>query len=59
MLDAEAVRGMYEGSDRYVVLVSAKIKIEGRWDYSRKNGKEKVNKVLASDRIDGKDVIDI
>ena len=30
VLDAKAVRGIYEGSDHYVVL--AKIKIKGRWE---------------------------
>ena len=35
VLDAKAVRGMFEGSDHCVVL--AKIKIKGRWEYDRKN----------------------
>ena len=33
-----------------------KIKIKGRWKYGRKNGKGKVSKVLASVRMDRKEV---
>ena len=44
---------MYEGTDHYVVL--AKIKMKGRWEYGRKNGKGKVSKVLASERMDRKE----
>ena len=40
LFDAKAVRGIFEGSDHNIVL--AKIKIKGRWEYSRKNGKGKV-----------------
>ena len=36
---------MFEGSDHYVV--SVKIKVKGRWEYGRKNGKGMVSKVLA------------
>ena len=33
------MRGMFEGSDYYDVLT--KIKIEGIWEYGRKNSKER------------------
>ena len=36
VLDSKAVRGMFEGSDHYVVLV--KIKMKGRWEYGSQNG---------------------
>ena len=39
MLDAKAVRGIFQGPDHYVVL--GKIKIKARWEYGRKNGKGK------------------
>ena len=54
MLDAKAVRGMYVGSDHYVVLT----KTEGRWD-SRINGKGKVSKVPGSERMDRKEVKEV
>ena len=54
MLGAIAVRKIYEGLDHYVML--AKIKIECRLKYGRENGKVKVNKVLASERNDRKEV---
>ena len=54
MLNGKAVRGIFEGSDHYIVL--AKIKIKDRWDYGRKNGKGKVCEVLASGRMDRKEV---
>ena len=53
MLDAKVVRGMFEGSDHYIL--SAKIKIKGRWVYSWKNGKGKVSKVLSSGRMNRKE----
>ena len=40
------MRGMYEGSDHYIVL--AKIKIKDNWKFGKRNGKGKVSKVLAS-----------
>ena len=54
VLDAKAMRGMYGGLTNYVVL--AKIKMSGIWDYSRRSGKGKVSKVLASERMDRKEV---
>ena len=48
VLDAKAVRRMYEGLDYYVVL--GKIKIKGRWEYGRRNGN--MSKVLVRERID-------
>ncbi len=53
-LNAKVVRRMFEGSDHYTVL--AKIKVRGRWEYGRSNGKEKVKKVLASEGMDRKEV---
>ena len=38
--DAKAVRGMYEGSNHYILL--AKVKIKGGREYGRRNGKMKV-----------------
>ena len=34
----------------------AKIYIKGRWEYSRKNGKVKVSKMVSSERMDRKEV---
>ena len=43
VLDVKAVRGMVDVLDYYVVL--AKIKIKGRWQDGRTNGKANVSKV--------------
>ena len=51
VLDAEAVRGMHDGSDHYVVL--AKIKIKNLWEYG------KMSKVQASGRMDSKEVKEV
>ena len=40
VLDGKAVRGIFEGSNHYAVL--DKIKMKGRWDYSRKHCMEKI-----------------
>ena len=45
---------MFQGSDHYTVL--AKIRTRGRWEYNRSKGKGKVNKVLASEKMDRKEV---
>ena len=50
VLDPKAVKMMLEGCDHYAVL--AKIKAKGRWGYGRENGKGKVSKVLASEKMD-------
>ena len=39
VLNVEAVIGMFEGSDHYVVL--AKIKVKGRWESGRKMARER------------------
>ena len=44
VLNTKAVKGMFEGSDRNVVL--GLIKENSRWEYVRKTGKGMVNKVF-------------
>ena len=50
VLDAKVVRGMFERSDHYTVL--AQIRIRCKWEYGRSNGRGKMSKVLASERLD-------
>ena len=54
VLDAKVVRGMCVGSDHYAVL--AKFKIRSKWEYGRSNGREERAKVLASGKMDRKEV---
>ena len=54
VLDAKVVRGICVGSDHYAVL--AKFKLRRKWEYGRSNGKEKGGKVLASGKMDRKEV---
>ncbi len=39
-----------------VHTILAKIKMTGKWEYGRSNGKGKVKEVLASERMDRKEV---
>lgn len=52
-MDAKVVRGMYEGSDHYTILI--KIEIRGGWQYGKRNDKVKGRQVVASDRLDRKE----
>ncbi len=45
VMNAKVVRGALEGSDHYAVVV--KIMLRDKWQFCRKNGKEKISKVLA------------
>ena len=42
VLDGKAVRGIYEELDHYVVFAK-----KGRWEYGRRNSKQKVSKVIS------------
>ena len=50
VLDARVVRGMFQKSDHYVVLV--KIKIRYKWEHGRKGSKKEGSRVLATGRLD-------
>ena len=52
VMDAKVVKGMFQGSDHYTVLV--KIRMRGKWEYSKSKDRGKVNKVLASEKMDKK-----
>ncbi len=53
VLDARVVRGMFDGSDHYVVL--AKVQIRDRWEYCMKKCKSKGRQVIASERLKRKE----
>lgn len=52
--DAKVVRAMFEGSDHY--SVSAMVKIQDGQEYGRSNDNGAVNEVVASERMDKKEV---
>ncbi len=52
VVDARVVRGMFDGSDQYVV---AKIQIRDRWEYGKKKCKSKGRQVIASERLERKE----
>ncbi len=54
VLDVRVVRGMFDGSDHYVV--SAKLQIRDRWEFGKKKYKSKGRQVLASERLERKEV---
>ncbi len=53
VVDARVVRGMFDGSDHYVVI--AKIQIRDRWEYGKKC-KSEGRQVIASERLGMKEV---
>ncbi len=55
VLDPRVMRGLFDGSDHYAVV--AKIEIRSRWEY-RKKCKSKGRQVIASERLNRKEVIE-
>ncbi len=53
VLDARVVRGMFDGSDYFIVL--AKAQIIDKWEFGKKC-KSKGRQVLASERLERKEV---
>ena len=54
VMNAKVVRGIFQGSDHYLFL--AKIRVRGRLEFSRGKGKGKVDKVVACEKMDRKEV---
>ncbi len=54
VLDAKVVREALEGSDHYAVVI--KIRVQYKWEFCRKIGKEKRCKVLAKKRLGEEEV---
>ncbi|MCP5003018.1 MAG: hypothetical protein GY941_03575 [Planctomycetes bacterium] len=49
VLDAKVVRGMYEGSDHYMVMARMRVRME--WEYGGRSDVMESEKVVASDRL--------
>ncbi len=52
--DAKVVGGVLEGSDHYAVVVQ--MTVRDKWEFNRKNGKEKRSKVLAKERLEKEEI---